>query len=379
MKKIISAIITVVLVSSMLTVSAMADEEHELSAYSAVVLCADTGDVLFEKNADERMLIASITKIMTAIVVIENADLDAEIVIKPEWSAIEGSSMYANPGQSYTVRELLYGMMLNSGNDAAAALACTLCGDEHSFAEKMNEKAAELGLENTSFRNPHGLDDEEHYSTARDMARLTAYCMENEEFKSIVSTNCAVIKGVTYYNHNRLLREYEGCIGVKTGYTIAAGRTLVSCAERGGMRLICVTLSAPDDWNDHKYLLDKVFSDYRIASYSADSFKVTLEVSSAVASTAEAVPQNEIKLLVNADDDLDVRLEAPRMLFAGGIEGERVGRISVFVNGALAAQEDLVYTEDVKVNSAQRLTPYERLVRIFDTAMRPYYIEGESK
>lgn len=379
MKKIISAVIAAACAISLLPFSALADEEHELSAHSAIVLCADTGDVLFEKNADERMLIASITKIMTAIVAIENADLNDKIVIKPEWSAIEGSSMYANPGQSYTVRELLYGMMLNSGNDAAAALACTLCGDEIRFAEKMNEKARELGLEDTSFRNPHGLDDEGHYSTARDMARLTAYCMENDTFKSIVSANCAIIKGVTYYNHNRLLREYEGCIGVKTGYTVSAGRTLVSCAERGGMRLICVTLSAPDDWNDHKYLLDKAFSENRIVSYSADSFKLSLYVASAAASAAEAVPENEIKLLIGAGDDVDVKLEAPRVLFAGGIEGEKVGSLSIFINGSLAAQEDLVYTKDVKVDPAQRLTPYERIFRIFDTAIRPYYIEGEAK
>lgn len=379
MKKIVSAIIVGAVISAMLPTSALADEEHELSAHSAIVLCADTGDVIFEQNADERMLIASITKIMTAIVVIENADLDTQIVIKPEWSAIEGSSMYANPGQSYTVRELLYGMMLNSGNDAAEALACTVCGDESTFVEKMNETASRLGMENSSFRNPHGLDEDGHYSTARDMARLTAYCMENDDFRDITSTNCAVIKGVTYYNHNRLLREYEGCIGVKTGYTMAAGRTLVSCAERNGMRLVCVTLSAPDDWNDHKYLLDKAFSDYRIASYSPDSFKVTLEVASSAASTAEAIPQNEIKLLVRSDDELDIKLEAPRILFAGGIEGERIGKISLFVNGSLAAQENLVYTEDVKTDPAQRLTPGERILRIFDTALRPYYIEGEAK
>lgn len=379
MKKIVSAIIVGAVISAMLSISVLADEKHELSAHSAIVLCADTGDVIFEQNADERMLIASITKIMTAIVVIENADLDAQIVIKPEWSAIEGSSMYANPGQSYTVRELLYGMMLNSGNDAAAALACTVCGDESTFVEKMNETASRLGMDNSSFRNPHGLDEDGHYSTARDMARLTAYCMENDDFRDIASTNCAVIKGVTYYNHNRLLREYEGCIGVKTGYTMAAGRTLVSCAERNGMRLVCVTLSAPDDWNDHKYLLDKAFSDYRIASYSPDSFKVTLDVASSAASTAEAIPQNEIKLLVRSDDELDIKLEAPRILFAGGIEGERIGKISLFVNGSLAAQENLVYTEDVKTDLAQRLTPGERILRIFDTALRPYYIEGEAK
>ena len=211
------------------------------------------------------------------------------------------------------------------------------------------------------------------------MARLTAYCMKNDTFKSIVSTNCAVIKGVTYYNHNRLLREYEGCIGVKTGYTIAAGRTLVSCAERGGMRLVCVTLNAPDDWNDHKYLLDKVFSDYRIVLYDADSFRISLDVASAAVSIAEAVPENEIKLLVRSDDELDVKLEVPRILFAGGIEGEKVGVLSVFVNGSLAAQGNLVYTKNIKVDPAQRLMPYERILRIFDTTIRPYYVEGEAK
>lgn len=380
MKKLISAFMAAALALCSLTLPAAAEEEHTLSAHSAIVLCADTGDVLFEKNADERMLIASITKIMTAIVVIENADLDEEIVIKPEWSAIEGSSMYANPGQSYTVRELLYGMMLNSGNDAAAALACTLCGDESAFADKMNEKARELGLENTSLRNPHGLDSDGHYSTARDMARLTAYCMENESFRSIVSTNCAVIKGVTYYNHNRLLREYHGCIGVKTGYTTAAGRTLVSCAERGGMRLICVTLNAPDDWNDHRYLLDRAFSEHRIVSFGADSFALTIELASSAASSARAVPAEDIKLLVGTDDELEVQLEAPRILFAGGIEGEKVGSLSVFLNGALAAREDLVYTEDVKIDPSERLRPYERILRIFDTALRPYYIDnGETE
>ena len=144
------------------------------------------------------------------------------------------------------------------------------------------------------------------------------------------------------------------------------------------MRLVCVTLNAPDDWNDHKYLLDKAFSEYRMVSYSADSFKLSLDVSSSVAGTAEAVPQSEIKLLLHADDELSVTLEAPRILFAGGIEGERVGKMSVFVNGALAAQEDLVYTEDVKLDTSQRLTPYERLSRMLDTALRPYYI-GEEK
>lgn len=308
MKKLISLMLCICFVICLPAVSARADE-YQLSAQSAILVCADTGDVLYEKNADDKMLIASITKIMTAIIVIENCDLDENIRIKPEWSAVEGSSMYLKPDEYYTVSELLTGLLLVSGNDAATALACSMCGDEPSFAVKMNEKAKELGMENSSFRNPHGLDDPEHYSTARDMAVLASYCMENEQFRSIVSTSCATVKEQTYVNHNRLLREYEGCIGVKTGYTMAAGRTLVSCAERNGMRLVCVTLNAPDDWNDHRYLLDTGFEDYRMAAYSNNNFKVSLDVASATNGTADVVPENDIKILIKSEDEIDVKLE----------------------------------------------------------------------
>lgn len=376
MKKLISLLLCVFLAACLPAVSASADE-YELSAQSAILVCADTGDVLYEKNADDRMLIASITKIMTAIIVIENCDMDEEIKIKPEWSAVEGSSMYLKPDEYYTVSEILTGLLLVSGNDAATALACSMCGDEPTFAAKMNEKAKELGMTNSSFRNPHGLDAPDHYSTARDMAVLAGYCMENEQFRNIVSTSCATVKEQTYVNHNRLLREYEGCIGVKTGYTMAAGRTLVSCAERNGMRLVCVTLNAPDDWNDHKYLLDKGFEDYRIAAYSGNNFKVSLDVASAVNATADAVPENDIKLLTKADDEIDVKLEAPRILFAGGIKGEKIGEIHVFVNGELAASEDLVYTDNVKQDSARQLSIQERIERWFGSVLRPYYIAGD--
>lgn len=376
MKKFISLLLCVCFAVCLPAGAAKADE-YELSAQSAILLCADTGDVLYEKNADDRMLIASITKIMTAIIVIENCDMDERIKIKPEWSAVEGSSMYLKPDEYYTVSEILTGLMLVSGNDAATALACSMCGDEPTFAAKMNEKANELGMSNSSFRNPHGLDAPEHYSTARDMAILTRYCMENEQFRNIVSTSSATVREQTYVNHNRLLREYEGCIGVKNGYTIAAGRTLVSCAERNGMRLVCVTLNAPDDWNDHKYLLDKGFNNYRIAAYSGSNFKVSLDVASSVNGTADAVPENDIKLLTKADDEINVKLEAPRILFAGGIKGEKVGEMHVFINGELAASEDLVYTDNVKRDNNRQLSMQERIERWFGSALRPYYIAGD--
>lgn len=374
MKKIIASALCLVLAISMLCTSVCADFSKDISAYSAILYCADTGDVLYEKNADEHMLIASITKIMTAIVIIENCDLDAEIVPEPEWCCIEGSSMYLDYTKSYTIRDILTGMLLVSGNDAATALACNLAGDERSFSAKMNEKAKELGMENSSFRNPHGLDDPEHYSTARDMAVLASYCMENEEFRNIVSKYTATVGEQTYVNHNKLLREYDGCIGLKTGYTMAAGRTLVSCAERNGMRLICVTLSAPDDWNDHKKLLDYGFESYNISSFSESNFRLNLPIASAVAKTAAAVPENDIVVLTKNEDDVDVKLEAPRILFAGGLQGEKVGSIRVFVNGELAAEENLVYTENVPVDRSVHLSEIEQMERLVRFGAKPFYI-----
>lgn len=374
MKKIIASAMCLVLAVSMLCTGVCADFSEEISAHSAILYCADTGDVLYEKNADEHMLIASITKIMTAIVVIENCDLDAEIVPEPEWCCIEGSSMYLDYTKTYTIRDILTGMMLVSGNDAATALACNLAGDDRSFSAKMNEKAKELVMENSSFRNPHGLDDPEHYSTARDMAVLASYCMENEEFRNIVCKYTATVGEQTYVNHNKLLREYDGCIGLKTGYTMAAGRTLVSCAERNGMRLICVTLSAPDDWNDHKKLLDYGFESYNISSFSDSNFRLNLPIASAVIKTAAAVPENDITVLTKNEDDVDVKLEAPRILFAGGLQGEKVGSIRVFINGELAAEENLVYTENVPVDKSVHLSGLEQMQRLVQFGAKPFYI-----
>lgn len=373
MKKILKTTICMIILASMLCANAFA-APSDISAKSAILYCADTGDVLYEKNADKRMLIASVTKIMTAIVVIENCDLNEQVKLKPEWCAIEGSSMYLDYRRSYTVKELLTGLLLVSGNDAATALACHMSGDERSFSAKMNEKAKELGLKNSSFRNPHGLDDPEHYSTARDLAVLASYCMENEQFREIVSSYSAKIKDQTYYNHNKLLVNYDGCIGLKTGYTIAAGRTLVSCAERNGMRLICVTLSAPDDWDDHKKLLDYGFENYKLSAYSGNSFKLELPIASAAEDTAIAIPENELKLLTLNDDVVDVKLEVPRILFAGGVKGEKVGKLKVFVNGELAAEENLVYTENVPVDSSEHLTAWEHLQRLLNEATKPLYI-----
>lgn len=232
-------------------------EALEVSATAAVLMDADMGQVLYEKNGDRQMLIASTTKIMTALVVLEHAAPDDVITVTPDHMA-EGSSMYLRAGETVRVEELLYGLLLCSGNDAALAL--TECaGGLTPFVALMNEKAAALGMAHTSFANPNGLDADGHYSTARDMAVLAAAAVENPTFRRICSSRSVTIGQRTMENHNRLLRQVEGCVGLKTGYTQAAGRTLVSCTERGGCRLVAVTLQDGNDWADHAALYDYGF------------------------------------------------------------------------------------------------------------------------
>ena len=232
-------------------------EALEVSATAAVLMDADMGQVLYEKNGDRQMLIASTTKIMTALVVLEHAAPDDVITVTPDHMA-EGSSMYLRAGETVRVEELLYGLLLCSGNDAALAL--TECaGGLVPFVALMNEKAAALGMAHTSFANPNGLDADGHYSTARDMAVLAAAAVENPTFRRICSSRSVTIGQRTMENHNRLLRQVEGCVGLKTGYTRAAGRTLVSCTERDGCRLVAVTLQDGNDWADHAALYDYGF------------------------------------------------------------------------------------------------------------------------
>ena len=232
-------------------------EALEVSATAAVLMDADMGQVLYEKNGDRQMLIASTTKIMTALVVLEHAAPDDVITVTPDHMA-EGSSMYLRAGETVRVEELLYGLLLCSGNDAALAL--TECaGGLTPFVALMNEKAAALGMAHTSFANPNGLDADGHYSTARDMAVLAAAAVENPTFRRICSSRSVTIGQRTMENHNRLLRQVEGCVGLKTGYTRAAGRTLVSCTERDGCRLVAVTLQDGNDWADHAALDDYGF------------------------------------------------------------------------------------------------------------------------
>lgn len=264
MKRILSA--AAALIAAVLPfcgqIQAAAPKAPGISARCAILMDADSGTVLYERQANQKSLIASTTKIMTGYLVCREMDLDASVTVPPEAEGVEGSSMYLRAGEEMTVRDLLLGLMLHSGNDAAEALSILCDGSEEAFVDRMNQTAEDLGLTATSYANPHGLDSENNYSTARDLARLAAAALENDTFRQTVSTKSAMAAGRALTNHNKLLWHCPGCIGVKTGYTKAAGRILVSAAEREGRRLICVTINAPDDWRDHRALLDWGFSQY---------------------------------------------------------------------------------------------------------------------
>ena len=322
---------------------AFAEERPETHAQACVLMYAD-GSCVYEKNADTRHLIASTTKLMTAILCVENGGLDEPVQIKAHHCEVEGSSMYLNTEKRYTVRELLLGLLLASGNDAALALAEHVSDSESAFVRRMNSKAAALGMLDTSFANPHGLDAMTHYSTARDLAKLMLYCMENEVFRSLVSTHAAEISGQRFVNHNRLLAECPGCIGGKTGYTKAAGRCLVSCCERDGLRFVCVTLSDPDDWRDHTRLYDWAYDSFVLRDVT-EELRLEVPVLSGSRSSIRVTAGEPVPLLLRREEHVKLRAELPKFVFAPVKKGETAGTICVIIQNRVAAECPLVYAE----------------------------------
>ena len=319
------------------------------SARSAILMDADSGRVLYEQNADEQRLIASITKIMTAMVAIEHGDLGRVYTVTGEDMA-EGSSMYLAIGERLTLEELLYGLLLASGNDAALAVAHCVSGSVAEFVSLMNETAAKLGMEHSSFANPNGLDHEAHYSTARDMAILTRYAMENETFCRLVSSKSAVVGGRTLTNHNKLLSRYEGCIGVKTGYTKAAGRTLVSAAEREGQRLIVVTLNDGNDWQDHTSLLDYGFSVFPRCLLLQKGVKVgTAAVKGNAVLAMPVVAAESFFYPMKEGETETIRYRYPREITAPILRGTIVGEAVISVGGEEVGSIPLVAGADISM------------------------------
>ncbi len=316
----------------------------EVSARCAVLICADTGLTLYEKNADMPRPMASTTKIMTALLALEAAEKtgDPVVPITEEMVEVEGSSMGLQAGDEITLSNLAAGMLLASGNDAANAAALYLSGSQEAFAEQMNSRGKELGLKNTGFVTPSGLDSEGHYSTARDLAILTKAALQNERFGELCGAKTYTVsfkapeKTVQFTNHNKLLWQYEGAIGVKTGFTKKSGRCLVSAAKRDGITLIAVTLDAADDWNDHISLFEEGFSSLKKVSFDESDRVLSLPV---VGGEQEQVTVRGLsggELAVPATDAEKIKRQVllPRFVYAPAEQGEVLGKVVYSLEGA---------------------------------------------
>lgn len=328
----------------------------EVSAQSAVVLTADTGTVLFEKDGHTPRPVASTTKIMTALLALEAAQErgDPLVDITQEMVAVEGSSMGLQAGDSISLTGLAAGMLLASGNDAANAAALYLEGSLESFAARMNQRAVALGMEDTHFVTPSGLDGEDaqglgHLSTAYDMALLARAALEDQAFRQLCSSpSLAVefaepVKRVTYTNHNKLLTQYPGCVGVKTGFTKEAGRCLVSAAERDGALLIAVTLNAPNDWQDHTALLDYGFSQVEPYQLAGGDVRLTVPVVGSPVEVMSLRGSNggEVTLPLGQGAQVERVVRVPKFLYAPVEAGEQVGEICWYLEGQLLGSAPL--------------------------------------
>lgn len=320
-----------------------------VSAEHAIMIDGQTTRVLYEKNADDKALIASTTKIMTALVVCEQCNVLDRVRIQKEAVGIEGSSMYLKEGEVLTVQELLYGLMLQSGNDAAVALAIYCAGTVEGFVELMNDKAFRLGLQNTHFENPNGLDSPGHYSTARDLATLTVYAMNNPIFSQTVSAKTVKVGSRVLINHNKLLQRVEGVDGVKTGYTRAAGRILVSSAVREGRRLVVVTINAPNDWQDHKNLLELGFKEFTVKKLICKGDCLgTVEIAGGEQGTAQLIAAEDFSYSLRDNESVEFIPQAPGFVYAPVCDGEEAGLVYVCVGNAVIGKVPVVYGATVE-------------------------------
>ncbi len=370
MKRLCAAFLAAVLLCPLPRAGAEETAKPRVSAVSAILVDAESGRVLYEKDPNERRAIASITKLMTALVAIRSTpDLSQELSVTREHTLAIGSSMYLRAGESLTLETLLYGLLLVSGNDAALAIADLCAGGTETFVGWMNDWAAELGMENTHFTNPSGLPDDSHYSTAADMAKLARAVMEEETLSKVVATKSITIGGRTLVNHNKLLWRYEGCVGMKTGYTDKAGRTLVSAAEREGQRLIAVTLKAPDDWKDHATLFNYGFQRYPRQALAVSGRQVRSQaVTESLVRMVGVAAANDVGYPLTEGEEVATQITLPESVPAPIRKGSVAGEMVFSLNGQEIGRTYLVYAASV-ANDAPK--PKRLLERLMDLLQGP--------
>ncbi len=355
-KRILSLVISFLTVFCFVTEADGAD--LSVSAQAAVLMCAESGEVIFQRNPDKKLSMASTTKIMTSLIALEAGVPNKEITVTKEMVSVEGTSMGLLAGDRVSMKELVYGMLLQSGNDAANTVATVIGGSPEGFAVMMNERAKKIGMKNTNFVTASGLDDDEHYSTAYDMALLACECLKNPEFVNICSDKSERLTygnppyARTLTNHNKLLRSYPDTIGIKTGFTKKSGRCLVSAAKRNGVTLVAVTLNAPNDWSDHREMLDYGFGVCKSALLTCDLTGAEIKV---FGSDKLSVPVEIAGETVGfQSDNTKCEVFLKPYLYAPVEKGQTVGMAVFSHNGKVTAEILLVASDSAERISAPK-------------------------
>ncbi len=354
--------------------AAHAEPARTDSAKAAIVFDPRTGEILYAHDEHERLPMASTTKIMSALIALESGGLDEPFTVDSRAIRVEGSSMGLTEGDCVTMRALVCGMLLPSGNDAANAAAVRVAGSTEDFVRLMNGRAEQMGLHDTHFVTPSGLDDDtdEHYSSAYDMAVLTAYALDNADFSQICSQKYIKVnfgnppQDRWLTNTNRLLDSCEGVIGVKTGFTDKARRCLVSACERDGARLICVTLNDPDDWKDHSALYDKCFAKMRLTHMegSGHEYEIAAAGGEKPVITAVAAPL-DLMLPETAADKITAKVRLKHFVFAPVESGEQVGCIAYYLGEKLICELPIRAAEGTALRKAEK-SEWKKLLRNID-------------
>ena len=352
-ERILAVLLALTFIFSFFTIYVYSDGNPSVSAKAASLYEPETKKFLYSKNMHTKLPMASTTKIMTALLALEHLDTDKTVFIDDSAIGIDGSSIYLEHDEYMSAESLIYALMLSSANDAAVALACEISGSVNEFSILMNEKADSLGLTDTHFKNPHGLDESEHYTSAHDLAIITAEALKNSKFKEICSTAKKEIesslKTRVLINHNKLLKLYDGCIDVKTGYTEKSGRSLVGAADKDNLTLISVTINAPDDWNDHKKLLDFGFSNIHAKYLLNDSeFQVSIPILNGEKKEIMLQPKDSVKIIYDGImPSIKKEIFLNGYLIAPVSNGDVVGKIIFKENNKIISTTDIIAKETV--------------------------------
>ncbi len=329
-----------------------------LSAKSAAMLDCLSGRMLLDRNSTEPSLIASTTKIMTALLICENCNVLDQMSVPKQAVGVEGSSMYLREGEKLSLQELLYGLMLSSGNDAAVALALYCCGSIPEFANLMNDKAQRLGMTQSHFENPNGLDAENHRSTARDLAILASYAMDNPIFRQTVSTKTVTVGSRLLRNHNKLLWLYPGADGVKTGFTKRAGRILVSSATQNHRRLVAVTINDPNDWQDHAAMLNQGFSQFNLQRIVTVGDCVGYrEIAGGKPEKVAVLAAENFVYAISAEEQPQLLLPGTGFIYAPVVQGAEAGVAYVLLSGKAVGKIPVVYGETAEISQPEQKKP----------------------